>query len=184
MFDSNIIRRIREDGVLKCGIPEAGIFAGARLIDIEKELQAEVHKGGVKISNTWDEIAKWMNISPESLKTTVTEYNHFCESGYDEIFDKDRRYLKPLHNPPYYAVRCHLSFLDTVGGIKINHRMEVLDSNNNAIPGLYAGGNSAGGWQSDTYCIILAGSTLGFAVNSGRIAGENAAKYVTGEGHG
>jgi fumarate reductase flavoprotein subunit len=184
LFDSNIIRQIREDGVLKCGIPEAGIFAGARLVDIEKELQAEVDKGGVKISNTWDEIAGWMKISPESLKTTVAEYNHFCERGYDEIFDKDRRYLKSLHNPPYYAVRCHLSFLDTVGGIKINHRMEVLDTKYDAIPGLYAGGNSAGGWQSDTYCIILAGSTLGFAVNSGRIAGENAAKYVTGEGHG
>ena len=82
---------------------------------------------------------------------------------------------RSYHNLPSI---CYLSFLDTVGGIKINHRMEVLNDQDTPIPGLYAGGNTAGGWQSDTYCIILAGSTLGFAVNSGRIAGENAAKYV------
>jgi len=30
----------------------------------------------------------------------------------------------------------------------------------------------------DTYCYLLSGNTLGFAINSGRIAGENAAKYI------
>jgi fumarate reductase flavoprotein subunit len=56
--------------------------------------------------------------------------------------------------------------------------MEVLDKQDNPIPGLYAGGDAAGGWESDTYCILLPGSALGFAINSGRIAGENACKYA------
>jgi fumarate reductase flavoprotein subunit len=30
----------------------------------------------------------------------------------------------------------------------------------------------------DSYNIYLSGGTLGFAVNSGRIAGENALKYI------
>jgi hypothetical protein len=56
--------------------------------------------------------------------------------------------------------------------------MEVLDQQDNPIPGLYAGGIDTGGWESDTYCLTLSGSTFGFALNSGRIAGENASKYV------
>lgn len=58
--------------------------------------------------------------------------------------------------------------------------MEVLNSRDDPIPGLFAGGDAAGGWESDTYCILLPGSTFGFAINSGRIAGENAFKYVSG----
>ena len=52
--------------------------------------------------------------------------------------------------------------------------MEVVDKNEKPVEGLYAVGNDAGGWESETYCAILSGSTLGFAINSGRIAGENA----------
>ena len=44
-----------------------------------------------------------------------------------------------------------------------------------------AGGNDTGGWVSDTYEINLAGVTFGYAINSGRMAGESAAKYVLGE---
>ena len=46
------------------------------------------------------------------------------------------------------------------------------------IPGLYAAGVDANSLSGDTYIFILPGSTFGFAVNSGRIAGENAGQYV------
>jgi fumarate reductase flavoprotein subunit len=57
--------------------------------------------------------------------------------------------------------------------------MEVLDHQFKTIPGLYAAGSDTGGWESDTYNVVLSGSTLGFAINSGRIAGENAARFVS-----
>jgi len=44
----------------------------------------------------------------------------------------------------------------------------------------YAAGNDAGGWESDTYNYVLSGTALAFAINSARIAGENAAGYVAG----
>ena len=83
-----------------------------------------------------------------------------------------------LRNPPYYAIKCCLGFLGTIGGIKINPHMEVLNQQDNPIPGLYAAGVDTGGWESYTYCSLLSGSTFGFAINSGRIAGENAANYI------
>jgi fumarate reductase flavoprotein subunit len=81
-----------------------------------------------------------------------------------------------LRTAPYYAIKCNLDYLDTIGGIKINERMEVIDNRNKPIPGLYAAGIDAGGWEGDTYCARLAGTTFGFAINSGRIAGENAVR--------
>ena len=86
-------------------------------------------------------------------------------------------FLKPLRNPPYYAIKCYVDFLGTIGGIKINEYMEVIDTEDTPIPGLYAAGIDTGGWQSDTYCARLTGMTFSFAINSGRIAGENAVKY-------
>jgi fumarate reductase flavoprotein subunit len=97
------------------------------------------------------------------------------------MFGKERRFLVPLRTPPYYAVQCHQSFLGTIGGIKINHHMEVINQQDDPIPGLYAGGNDSGGWESDTYGLMLSGFAFGFAVNSGRIAGENAGDFVLGD---
>ena len=56
--------------------------------------------------------------------------------------------------------------------------MEVLDRNDNRIPGFYCVGNDAGGWEPNTYNAILSGHAFGFALNSGRIAGENASAYA------
>jgi fumarate reductase flavoprotein subunit len=95
------------------------------------------------------------------------------------MFIKDPKYLLPLRTPPYYAIKCYSGFLGTIGGIKINHNMEVINHQDNPILGLYAAGVDTGGWQGNTYAgRDLPGSAFGFAINSGRIAGENAANYV------
>lgn len=148
-------------------MPEAGEF-----------LQSAAGRGDVKIADSWDEIAKWIGTKPETLKATIDEYNSFCDQGYDAAFDKEVEYLVPLRTPPYYAIRCVVGFDSTMGGIKINHNMEVVDKNDNPIPGLYAAGIDTGGWGPETYNELVTASSFGFAVNGGRIAGENAFKYV------
>lgn len=139
---------------------------------------AAAEKGNVKISNSWDDIAVWIGTRPEILKTSIDEYNVCCDQGHDAVFTKDRKYLEALRPPPYYALKCYPRFLGTIGGIKINHHMEVLNHKDNPISGLYAAGVDTGGWEADNYNAILSGTTFGFAINSGRIAGENAADYV------
>ncbi len=173
------------DDAIKQFFMEKGVIKGAshfppqsRLTGLDHDLHSEAVKGNAKISYSWEEMAQWMGAVPETLRATAGEYNRFCDEKNDGVFSKDPRYLFPLRTAPYYAVRCHQALHTTMGGIKINHHMEVLDEGDNPIPGLYAAGNDTGGSQPDTYCLILAGSTLGFALNSGRIAGENAAKYA------
>jgi len=68
----------------------------------------------------------------------------------------------------------------SLGGIKINYKTEVLDKEFNPIPGFYAAGTDANSIHADSYTFIMPGNSMGFALNSGRIAGESAAKYVKG----
>jgi fumarate reductase flavoprotein subunit len=145
------------------------------------DLRKETIKGRAKVANSLDEIAEWMGVEVRQLRATVKEYNEACEHGYDPIFGKNRMFLKPLSHPPYYSLRCYPGLLTTIGGIKINEHMQVIGKNDKPIPGLFACGNDTGGWVADTYDINLAGVTFGFAINSGRMAGESAANSILGE---
>jgi fumarate reductase flavoprotein subunit len=145
---------------------------------IERDLKTCVKNGSAKISRSWKEIAEWTGIKPAVLKATVEDYNSFCDRGHDDYFAKDRLYLTPLRKPPYYAMRCTLRMTAIHGGIKINHRMEALDKEDDPIPGLYAAGIETGATEWDSYNMGVSGHAFGFAINSGRIAGEEAVKYV------
>lgn len=174
LFDDAIKREFMTTGPIK-GYRNPALKP---LEKLERQLRSEAAKGPVMISGSWDEIAHWIGAEPGTLQKTVNEYNHSCHRGYDEFLYKQRRFLLPLETPPYFAIRCCQGFLGTIGGIRINHEMEVLDEHDEKIPGLYAVGAGTGGWESDTYCLELSGSAFGFAINSGRIAGENAVKYA------
>jgi fumarate reductase flavoprotein subunit len=117
-------------------------------------------------------------IDVEGLKKTVEGYNAFCEKGHDDVFNKRHDLLRPIKTPRFYAGRFLPGAYGSVGGIKINHRTEVLDNGWKKIPGLYAAGTDACSIYGDSYVFILPGNTMGFAINSGRIAGENAAAYA------
>lgn len=186
LFDAEIKQIIVKDGLKRpgWGLPrrEELLLPQIELTDLEKELQMQAEKGFVKISDSWSDIAKWIEAVPGVLEATIDEYNSFCDRGHDDIFVKDPRFLLPLRTPPYYAIKCYSGFLNTLGGIKINHHMEVLNHQDNPIHGLYAAGVDTGGWEAETYSgRDLPGSAFGFAVNSGRIAGENAAIYASRE---
>jgi fumarate reductase flavoprotein subunit len=184
LFDSDTLRMMEAQGLVRSGIfgsytlhgfvspgiPLPGLAKG-----VAKRKTDEEH---LKISSSWNEIAKWMGADPAVLKATVEEYNAACERGHDTLFVKDQKYLRPLRTPPYYAIRCHASICDAYGGVKINEKMEVLDTSDKPIPGLYAAGSTTGCWESESYCFHLTGHLVGFAINSGRIAGENAVAYL------
>lgn len=177
IFDHNMMQNMEESGlVLGMGDPEG--TQGNKLPGLINEIKSFVAKSVVIISDSWEKVAEWIEADPKVLQDTIDEYNTACYHGYDPIFSKDRIYLQPLRTPPYYVFKCQTGILNTIGGIKINERMEVLDQDDNFIPGLYAAGVDTGGWMSTTYNCELSGSAFGFAINSGRIAGENAVQYL------
>jgi fumarate reductase flavoprotein subunit len=181
-FDDSIRQDMEENGIrVGMGSPQDVRAQRRGLPGLKDELlekEAESKGKSAKICDSLEEMGAWMGAAPGVLQATVDEYNAFCDQGYDAAFVKERRYLRPLRRPPYYALKCTPSFHDTMGGIKVTERMEVRDTRDDVIPGLYAAGVLPDGWETDDYCWILCGSAFGFAINSGRIAGENAAAYV------
>lgn len=175
LFDDEIRRIFMEEGIQRGWM---AYHTGTRMTTLDKELEADTKHGEIKIADSMDEIAAWMGLAPDTLKASVERYNDACDKGYDADFAKDPRFLLPVRKPPFYALQCHQGFHGTVGGIKINHHMEVVDQKDEPITGLYAAGSDTGGWEGDTYCLVLSGSTFAFAINSGRIAGENALEFV------
>jgi hypothetical protein len=105
---------------------------------------------------------------PAALRQTVERYNSFVESGKDEDFDKPKPEHK-IQTPPFYAAWATPVVHDTRVGLRINAKCQVLDMQGQIIPGLYCGGESAGGMSLHG----LARCTV-----QGRLAGMNAANEV------
>jgi succinate dehydrogenase/fumarate reductase flavoprotein subunit len=80
------------------------------------------------------------------LVETVARYNSFVETGKDADFGKPKPLYK-IAKPPFYAAWSTPVIHDTRAGLRINARCQVIDMNGEVIPGLYCGGESAGGFS-------------------------------------
>lgn len=182
LFDDSMIEEWMEHGVIKgmgWDFPP-----GYKLTNLRTEIQAAVDNGSKEVfaADSLEDLATQIEVDPAILRATVEEYNRYCAQGWDELFAKDRRYLHALVGPRFYAVRSRAVFLGTMGGIKINSKMEVIDKKDAVIPGLYAGGFDAGGMYGDSYPIkTSSGLASSFALNSGRIAGKSALVYLASQ---
>ena len=117
-------------------------------------------------------VAKKAKIDPKNLAETVSKYNQFVDDKKDAEFGRKTLPAK-LQKGPYYLVKMTFWTCLTLGGIRANDKLQVLDSSDNVVKGLYAAGEAVGGVHGDTY---LFGCAFGWAHTSGWVAGKNAAK--------
>lgn len=172
IFDENSKRILVEHGTeVSLGVY---VPVTTKLDRLKAELEKGIAEGKAFKENSLDTLAKKIDVNPKTLHKTVHEINKAFEVNEDNIFAKNHKYLHPVKKEPFYAVKCTFHIFTTLGGIKINSNTEVLDKDLKVIPGLYAVGNAAGGMYGWDYDIYTTGGALGFAVNSGRIAAENA----------
>ena len=130
---------------------------------------------------TIEEIAEKTGVNLENLKKTIEEYNAMCngaQAGYDWQFTKPAKFLKPLLKGPYYVAKHFPSGYGSLGGIQVNENMQVLDTELCPMPGFYACGTDTATVFADSYCFYHPGSTMSYAINSGRIAGMEAVAYM------
>ena len=83
---------------------------------------------------------------PENLVATVDRFNKFVDSGTDEDFGRPRPNYK-ISKAPFYAAWSTPVIHDTRAGQRINAKCQVVDLAGAVIPGLYCGGESAGGFS-------------------------------------
>jgi fumarate reductase flavoprotein subunit len=178
LLDSALRDHIVTSGEIVSGMEREAGESGAWVQDLDRELEAGVARGTVIAGAGWDGVAAGMGAAPAILRETVECYNSHCDEGFDSEFFKERGFLVPLREPPFYAVLGVQGFDTTLGGIKIDHRMEVIGRDGLPIPGLYATGDCASQWEHRDYNLRHPGSAMTFAFCSGYIAGQEAAAYI------
>ena len=149
---------------------------GERLCDL-------VDAGRALKADTLEELAALMGVPADNLIKSVNEYNRYCLGGdlegqTDEfgrsLFVDTDKVNNGINNAPYYAAVRIPTVHHTMGGVEINENTEVLDTNGNVIPGLFAAGEVTGGIHGTNR---LGGNALTDTVVFGRIAGASAASF-------
>lgn len=139
-------------------------------------------------ADTLEELADRMaDVDKRQFLQTVREYNAaVCD---DQPFDpnsKDGRatvglalpksnWAQTIDTPPFeaYAITCGVTF--TFGGLRIDHSGQVMNTNHETIPGLFACGEMVGGIFYFNYP-GASGLTSGSVF--GRLAGASAARFA------
>jgi len=128
-------------------------------------------------------LAERLGIDREGLERTVARYNADATQGADSQFDLGgdiyQRFLgdaahgpnpcmRPIEQPPFYAVRLYPSDLGTAAGLVTDADASVLDGDGRPIHGLFACGNDMNSIMGGAY--PGPGITLGPALVFGWIA--------------
>ncbi|MEG0503788.1 MAG: FAD-dependent oxidoreductase [Raoultibacter sp.] len=111
-----------------------------------------VEAGAIVKCDTIEELEEALGLRPSVLTDAVKQWNEACEAGEDYVatYKYDPSWLIPLKNPPYYGAKLGGNIFTTKCGLKVNPRMQVLDTTGAVIPGLYAGWHTAGGANGET----------------------------------
>ncbi len=133
-------------------------------------------------TQTIEELADQLGIDREGLVQTIQAYNAAVQDGEynptvldgkhtEGITPPKSNWAQAIDTPPFlgYGVTCGITF--TFGGLRINNRGQVLDTEGETIPGLYAAGELVGGLFYHNY---PGGSGLAAGTVFGRLAGSSA----------
>lgn len=145
--------------------------------DFRKLADEAVRQGVGFKADTLEDLAGKAGFSKTFVKE-VAAYNEAVKTKKDPL-GKPAKFLQfEVKEGPFYALRAKVVSLSTLGGVRVNENMEALNADYKPIPGLYAVGNNAYGFYTAPSYPPYQGLALGFAYNSGRIGGAEAAKYV------
>ena len=135
-------------------------------------------KGRIVKADTLEELAHKLNLPAGPLKKTIERYNELVDKGVDEDFGKIAIDLSYIKKAPFYGIPRQCCVSVVLGGLNINTEMQVLDKEAKVIDGLYAAGNTSGGFfgGANDYPFPIIAISVGRAATFGRLAGKHAAK--------
>ncbi|MGD0101718.1 MAG: FAD-binding protein, partial [Acidobacteriota bacterium] len=129
----------------------------------------EIEKGWIIKGETLAELANKLEMKPADLEASVARWNEQCKNKNDLDFGRPGRSLTSIEKPPFYSVRVYPATFNTQGGPRRNAKCQVVDPDNQPIPGLYSAGElgSFWGWMYN------GGGNNAEALCTGRIAARN-----------
>lgn len=133
-----------------------------------------VQQGHGARGDSVEDLANNLNMNPQTLADTISQYDQMCSAGADTEFGKDSSLMMSLGNGPYYAVYTYENNLTSCGGVDTDINYNVLDDSGNPIQGLYAiGVECMSNMYNDTY------TGVGAALANSYVSGYLCAASIT-----
>ena len=148
---------------------DAGVKERVTAIDFYEQ------QGLVKSADTIEELAKELDMPEAALADTIATWNSSVAAGEDEAFGRSTAMDNDLSTGPYYAIAIAPGIHHTMGGVKINTNTEVIATDNEIIPGLFAAGEVTGGLHGENR---IGGNAVADIIIFGRQAGTKAAEFA------
>ena len=152
----------------------AYLIVDQAMVDASSVIAGYIKQGLTVSGETYEELAETLGIDPTTFAETMNTWNGYVEAGEDPDFGRVS-FANPLDTAPYYAIAVTPGVHHTMGGLEINTNAEVLSTEGEVIPGLYAAGEVTGGVHGSNR---LGGNAVADFVVFGRIAGASAQAYV------
>lgn len=152
----------------------AWLIVDQKMVDASTVIAGYIKKGYTVQGDTYEELAAAMGVDGTNLAATMEKWNSCVEAGVDEEFGRTS-FASALDTGAFYAIKIAPGIHHTMGGLLIDTETHVLDTNGNAIAGLFAAGEVTGGVHGANR---LGGNAVADFVVFGRIAGASAAEYV------
>ena len=156
----------------------AYIIFDQNLVDQNKSAQEYIDNGMAKKGETYEELARNIGFDADAAAAfvqTMETWNQAVADGEDKEFGRNNGMDADLSTAPFYAIKIAPGIHHTMGGIKIDTETEVISTDGEVIPGLFAAGETTGGVHGGNR---IGGNAVCDFVVFGRIAGLQAAEYA------
>jgi fumarate reductase flavoprotein subunit len=169
VFDSNAaddIMRFKTAGCSKSA--QQQVEAGATTEDLVAD---QIEAGLFFKADTIEELADDLGFTGDARDAFLAEvdkYNGFYDAQEDSDFNKEAYRLSEIRTAPFYGGWFGGNLLATCDGLTIDENMQVLDTENHPIEGLYAVGDCSGSFFANNYPEYLVGVAVGRTLTEAR----------------
>lgn len=144
----------------------------------DERVQKSIDDGMAVEADSLEELAEKMEVDPAVITETIEVYNEMANVGEDTLYNKPAEFMQAIESGKFYAAKMVTSNSGTHGGLKINLDGQVINTDGEAIEGLYAAGEVASG-QILHIGYPGSGTAIISFLTIGRNAGRAAADYVS-----
>ena len=198
------IKSIQQNGLqfdtLGIFVNQGGWPSHTPIPEIYDILEKGIEMDYIYKADTIEELAEQIGVDAQTLKTTVTDYNTYCDTGENPpqgieknpvIYDLSGNPLEGDYNVfekvegdgPYYAVKGSPWIYSTTGALDVDEQFRVLNTEGQPIEGLYAVGTDCLGvlFTEKKEYVTYGGADQGWAFTSGYLAGAGIAADILAE---
>ncbi|MCR5008955.1 MAG: flavocytochrome c [Oribacterium sp.] len=154
----------------------AWIILDQKMMDASSVYAGYYNSGYAVKGETYEELAEAMGVPADAFKETMDGWAKIWGEKKDEEFGRTSFSSdNDLTTAPFYAIKVSPGIHHTMGGLKIDTSAEVINTDGEVIPGLFAAGEVTGGVHGANR---LGGNAVADIIVFGRIAGDSAVAYI------